>query len=113
LGGISNEIASGINASIIGGNNNTISVPNINVQSNSFVAGGTNNTITNYNGFVTGVGNTVSGENQTVIGQYNVAGTDYLFAVGNGTSSARHNAFTVNKDNSITIGNTTVTEAKF
>ena len=59
-----------------------------------------------------GYGAQASYDNQTVLGTYNNP-VDGLLVVGNGTSDTdRKNAFTVNKDNSITIGSTTLTESQ-
>lgn len=52
---------------------------------------------------------------QTVIGKCNIedSNNEYRFIVGNGTDiTSRHNAFAVGNDNSITIGDTKLTESK-
>ena len=55
-----------------------------------------------------------SGDNSHAEGKYNIedATGAKLFIIGNGTSETSHNAFSVNDDNSITIGDTTITEAQ-
>lgn len=45
-------------------------------------------------------------DDQFVVGQYNKVSSDYSFAVGNGTSSNRSNAFEVKRDGSIAINKT-------
>lgn len=59
-----------------------------------------------------GVATIAGGEAQTVIGKYNVANTNTLFVVGNGTSNSnRSNAFEVYTDGSIAIGGIALTKA--
>ena len=61
-----------------------------------------------------GNGTVARGDFSHAEGKYNIedATGAKLFIVGNGSSAARHNAFSVNADNSITIGDTTITEAQ-
>ena len=56
-----------------------------------------------------------SSDCQTVVGKCNIedSNNEYRFIVGNGTDkTSRHNAFAVGNDNSITIGNTKLTESQ-
>ena len=52
-------------------------------------------------------------EGQNVVGRYNAQNDNAVFIVGNGISdTAQKNAFSVNTDNSISIGDTKLTEAQ-
>jgi len=92
---------------LLGGNGNTVNTNYatvINGTKNSVsgvysaIVGGNNNTISSQNSFTTGVGNSVIGDAQTVIGKYNKASEDYIFAVGNGTSNTnRKNSHTLDR----------------
>ena len=67
--------------------------------------------------------NTIAqGTDQTVIGRYNeaqgtptsAASTDYAFIIGNGTSTARSNAFAIQWDGTFVFADgTTITPAQF
>lgn len=75
----------------------------------SFIAGGQKNEIHAHNSFASGVGLKVLFDNQVVVGSYNEP-VDALFIIGNGTSDEnRSNAYVVNRDGSITIGDTVLT----
>ena len=54
---------------------------------------------------------TADAESQVVFGKYNAIDSNALLIVGNGNSSTKKNAFVV-KNDSITIGNTTLTETQ-
>lgn len=51
---------------------------------------------------------------QVMFGQFNAPAPDALFVIGNGTDADnRSNAFTLNADNSLQLGNTKITEEEF
>ena len=105
-----------------------------NIVSGSLIIFGTSNNCSNSiavgsssggknGGYVMNASNSASfGENlltssdcQTVVGKCNIedSNNEYRFIVGNGTGKdSRHNAFAVGNDNSITIGNTKLTESQ-
>ena len=57
-------------------------------------------------GNATGAGIESIDDDQFVVGQYNKVSSDYSFAVGNGISSSRSNAFEVKRDGSVAINKT-------
>ena len=69
----------------------------------------------NSNEVITGAGGYyafASYSNQTVIGTYNKNRANTLFEVGNGTPTARSNAFEVYADGSISVGGVVITPAR-
>lgn len=61
----------------------------------------------NYSGsFVWGQGNKSDSIHQVVFGQYNAAGTDKIFIVGNGVYNARSNAFTIDGSGNVVAAGT-------
>ena len=62
------------------------------------------------NSFTTGVGTVASQSNSLVIGKYNIdhtTGTEYPFVIGNGINGSRSDAFKIDEDGKIYIGNST------
>ena len=106
----------GTGNAVFGQENKILENSNGNTGDINFIAGKSNTMHgdAKYNSMF-GVGNRLEGKHQgaTVVGQYKDYQNEFIFAVGAGTSEDdRKNAFTVNMDGSLTIGNTTLTEAE-
>lgn len=64
-----------------------------------------NNTADGIYSFVTGQGTQSEAVGSLIGGRYNISGEDVLFAIGNGTSSARSNAFTIDASGNAMVKN--------
>lgn len=105
IGGALNS-ANSLYGSVFGGYNNHAE------QSNATVIGGVDNYAKGNGSLVGGMGNTASSMSEVVLGRYStlaggnataVVATDRLFNIGNGSSSARSNAFTILKNGLATL----------
>lgn len=96
----------------IGSYSATLGINNTASGANTFVAG-SNSTANQDTAIALGEGLLASSANQVVVGKYNIedAASKYGFIVGNGSSSARANAFTVDwQGNGVLGGTLTISE---